>query len=163
MSMVVAYIGVGSNLDNPIARVYQAFEDLKAIPQTECISHSPLYSSKPIGPPQPNYINSVIALKTQLSPKDLLIALQTIENAHGRRREVRWGPRTLDLDILLYGDLIKADAFLTLPHPRLQERSFVLYPLQDIAPNLMVPGLGNLQTLLRRCPYHGLKRLKSLT
>lgn len=159
MSMVVAYIGVGSNLDNPIARVYQAFQALAAIPQTEFICHSPLYRSEPVGPSQPDYINSVIALTTQLSPEDLLVALHAIEDAHGRCREVRWGPRTLDLDILLFGDLIQNDAFLTLPHPRLQERSFVLYPLRDIAPNLMVPGLGNLQTLLRRCPYHPLERL----
>lgn len=161
MSVVLAYIGVGSNLGNPIARVYQAFQDLKSIPQTNRISHSPLYRSKPIGPPQPNYINSVVAIETRLSPEDLLIALQTIENAHGRCREVRWGPRTLDLDILLFGDLIRNDGLLTLPHPRLQERSFVLYPLQDIAPNLRVPGKGDLQTLLLRCPYQGLERLKS--
>jgi 2-amino-4-hydroxy-6-hydroxymethyldihydropteridine diphosphokinase len=160
MSVVLAYIGIGSNLGNPVARVYQAFQDLQSIPQTECISHSPLYSSKPIGPPQPNYINSVVALRTQLSPENLLVALQAIENAHGRRREIRWGPRTLDLDILLFGDLIMDDTHLNLPHPRLQERSFVLYPLQDIAPNLKVPGLGDLQTLLQRCPYHGLERLK---
>lgn len=158
----MAYIGIGSNLDNPVARVCQAFQALAAIQQTDLICHSPLYRSKPIGPSQPDYVNSVTAISTQLSPEGLLVALHTIEDAHGRRREVRWGPRTLDLDILLFGDLIRDDALLTLPHPRLQERSFVLYPLRDIAPNLIVPGLGDLQTLLRLCPYHKLERLKSV-
>jgi 2-amino-4-hydroxy-6-hydroxymethyldihydropteridine diphosphokinase len=157
--MVVAYIGIGSNLDNPIARVYKAFQDLEAIPQTECISHSPLYQSKPVGPPQPDYINAVTALATRLSPEALLIALHAIEDTHGRRRKVRWGPRTLDLDILLFGNLIQDETFLTLPHPQLTKRPFVLFPLRDVAPNLMVPGLGELQTLLQQCSHHGLEKI----
>lgn len=161
MNQVLAHIGIGSNLNNSTAIVYQAFKALARIPLTSCVARSRLYRSEPIGPPQPDYINAVASLKTALSEDDLLTALQAIEHLFGRQRGMRWGPRTLDLDLLLYGNLIKNDPHLTIPHPRLQERAFVLYPLRDIAPNLVVPQLGDLQTLLQRCPPLKLQQLES--
>jgi 2-amino-4-hydroxy-6-hydroxymethyldihydropteridine diphosphokinase len=159
-SSVQAYIGIGSNLANPIAQVRQAFQALVCVPRTRCVARSPLYRSAPLGPQgQPDYINAVAALTTRLAPETLLRALQDIEQAHGRVRTLRWGPRTLDLDILLYGDLVQTLPHLVIPHPRLQERAFVLYPLQDIAPALVIPGLGDIAVLVQRCPPLPLERL----
>ncbi|MFO1351235.1 MAG: 2-amino-4-hydroxy-6-hydroxymethyldihydropteridine diphosphokinase [Gammaproteobacteria bacterium] len=160
-----AYIGIGSNLDQPLRNVRAALAELDAIPQTRLVKRSPLYRSEPVGPPgQPDYINAVAALDTELAPLALLEALQTIEQRHGRVRTLRWGPRTLDLDVLLYDDLHQTDPRLILPHPRLHERAFVLYPLSDIAPaNLEVPGRGSLMTLLRECPPLRLERLEDAT
>jgi len=158
---VQAYIGIGSNLDNPIVQVRQAFRALASLPLTRCVACSPLYRSAPLGPAgQPDYTNAVAALATELAPEALWQALQDIEQTHGRVRTVRWGPRTLDLDILLYGDLVQNGPQLVIPHPRLQERAFVLYPLQDIAPALVIPGLGDLATLVQRCPPSQLERLE---
>lgn len=161
MSFFPAFIGIGSNLGNSLDLVRQAFQDLASIQQSRLIACSPYYRSDPIGPPnQPDYINAVAVLETGLSPEELLMALQAIEHNHGRKRIQRWGPRTLDLDILLYGDLVLRSPRLHLPHPRLQERSFVLYPLRDVAPKLVIPGLGELDALLRRCPRLGLERVE---
>lgn len=119
---------------------------------------SSLYRSAPLGPAnQPDYVNAVMAVETALAPLALLDALQALETAFGRvRHGERWGPRTLDLDILLYGSEILATDRLTVPHPGLAEREFVLYPLQEIAPDLNIPGLGPLADLVRRCPRRGL-------
>jgi 2-amino-4-hydroxy-6-hydroxymethyldihydropteridine diphosphokinase len=119
---------------------------------------SSLYRSAPMGPAnQPDYVNAVMAVETALAPLALLDALQALETAFGRvRHGERWGPRTLDLDILLYGSEILATDRLTVPHPGLAEREFVLYPLQEIAPDLNIPGLGPLADLVRRCPRRGL-------
>ena len=134
---------------------------LDAIPRSYCVVCSPLYRSKPLGPPgQPDYINAVAELATELTAVELLAVLQAIENEHGRVHTVRWGPRTLDLDILLYGNLILADPHLTVPHPRLHERAFVLYPLYAIAPDLKLPDGGALEMLLRRCPSGDVERLE---
>jgi 2-amino-4-hydroxy-6-hydroxymethyldihydropteridine diphosphokinase len=154
MLPIWAFIGVGSNLNNPVAQVQQAFHGLAELPASRLIARSPLYRTAPVGGPagQPDYVNAVAALDTMLEPDELLTALQAIEIQQGRVRTVRWGPRTLDLDILLYGSLQRDDPRLTLPHPRLQERAFVLYPLYDIAPDLMIPGQGALAKLLRNCP-----------
>lgn len=161
MNRVLAYIGIGSNLNDSAAIVSQAFEALGTISLTSFIARSPLYRSKPLGPPQPDYINAVASLKTALSADDLLTALQGLEDAFGRQRGIRWGPRTLDLDILVFGDLIKNDPHLIVPHPRLHDRAFVLYPLRDIAPDLMVPRLGHIETLVQRCPPLELQQLES--
>ena len=158
-----AYIGIGSNLDDPIRQVRRAFQALNGILASGCAAQSPLYRTAPIGgsPGQPDYINAVAALDTGLTPHQLLMALQTLELAQGRTRSVRWEARTLDLDLLLYDQLTSADPRLTLPHPRLHERAFVLYPLCDIAPNLHIPGQGPLIELLARCPPQAIVHLDS--
>jgi|APTNR8051073442_1049403.scaffolds.fasta_scaffold07776_4 2-amino-4-hydroxy-6-hydroxymethyldihydropteridine diphosphokinase len=163
MLPVRAYIGIGSNLNDPAVQVQQAFQALAELPASQLIACSPLYCTAPVGgpPDQSDYLNAVAALDTTLSANELLSALQGIEARHGRVRIVRWGPRTLDLDILLYGRTCRNDPWLILPHPRLHERAFVLYPLYDIAPDLTIPGLGVLTELLRNCPPLALIRLDS--
>lgn len=145
-----AYIGLGSNLDAPKTQILQAFGHLDTLPLTQRVATSPLYSSKPIGPQdQPDFINACVHLKTALSPLALLDQLQSIEQ-HQRRVRIRhWGPRTLDLDLLLYDDIIMHHPRLTLPHREMHQRSFVLIPLLDIAPTLTHPELNlPLQTLV---------------
>lgn len=162
-NLVTVYIGVGSNLQQPIEQVKQALQSLAEIPRTQLMTCSPLYRSVPLGPAdQPDYINAVAAVATELTPVDLLDALQTIEQQQGRvRSSERWGPRTLDLDLLLYGDQQIANDRLTVPHPGLGERNFVLYPLYDIAgADLHIPGLGLLGQLLQACPAQGLELLE---
>ena len=158
-----AYIGIGSNLDDPVAQVRRAFQALIDLPACQYAAQSPLYRTAPVGGPpgQPDYINAVAALDTALTPDELLIALQAIETAQGRIRTVQWGPRTLDLDLLLYDQITRADPWLTLPHPRLHQRAFVLYPLHDIAPNLSIPGRGSLRDWLAQCPPQNIMRLDS--
>ncbi|MBI3771096.1 MAG: 2-amino-4-hydroxy-6-hydroxymethyldihydropteridine diphosphokinase [Gammaproteobacteria bacterium] len=156
---VVAYIGLGSNLDNPERHLSQACVDLANIPATQLQQVSSLYRSVPLGPPQPDYINAVAALITRLSPQDLLANLQAIEQRHGRVREQHWGPRTLDLDLLLYGDQVITTPDLTVPHTGLLERNFVLIPLFEIAPKLQLPDNQSLETLAVACPREGLERL----
>ena len=148
--MIRAYIGLGSNLHDPAAQVQQAFQALAELPDSQLVDRSPLYRTAPVGGPagQPDYINAVAALDTALNPDVLLTALQAIEHRQGRVRTVHWGPRTLDLDMLLYGGMIRNDSRLTLPHPRLHERAFVLYPRYDIAPDLALPGRGLLREYL---------------
>ena len=155
------YIGLGSNLDDPKRQVWKALQALAGLPGSTLCRYSSLYRSPPMGPQdQPDYINAVAELETGLSAAELLSLLQAIENQQGRvRGAVRWGPRTLDLDILIYGQAqIKAPE-LTVPHPGIAERPFVLYPLAEIAPDLKIPGCGALQGLLDRCPPKGLERL----
>jgi len=146
---VRAYVGLGSNLDQPIAQIRQAFQAFESIPQTRLIRHAGLYRNPPLGPPQPDYVNSVAALDTGLAPHDLLAALQAVEWSQGRvRGALRWGPRTLDLDLLLYGERTIDCEDLVVPHPRLHERAFVLIPLHEIAPRIEIPGYGPLEALL---------------
>lgn len=163
MSSVRAYVAIGSNLNDPVAQVRQAFRALAELPASRLIACSPLYRSAPVGgpPDQPDYVNAVAALDTALNPDKLLIALQAVESRQGRVRTVRWGPRTLDLDVLLYGSLQRDDPRLTLPHPRLRERAFVLYPLYDIAPDLTLPGGDPLSELLAHGPLLTSIRLDS--
>jgi 2-amino-4-hydroxy-6-hydroxymethyldihydropteridine diphosphokinase len=159
---VVAYIGLGSNLADPLAQVSGALEALEHLPRSRCVARSSLYTSPPMGPPdQPSYVNAVAGLATALSPEALLQALMAVEKAHGRVRDgTRWGPRTLDLDILAYGDLQMDTPELRIPHPGIPERAFVLYPLAEVAPaNLVLPGLGSVTALLARCPRGGLQRI----
>lgn len=135
----LCYIGLGSNLEQPLQQVEQAVEAIKSLGTVT--AQSPWYQSQAIGPGnQDDYINGVIALETTLAPLQLLHALQAIENQQGRVRTIRWGERTLDLDILLYNQLELDSEELTIPHPRLCERAFVLYPLLDIAAEIQLPN-----------------------
>lgn len=157
---VTVYVGLGSNLDGPLDRLRRALRELERIPATRMRRSSSLFWSEPVGPPgQPVYANAVAELETGLSPIDLLDQLQRIEAAHDRVRAERWGPRTLDLDILLYGDRQIDLPRLRVPHPEIARRSFVLHPLAEIAPSgLRIPGLGTLEALLAACPPVGLER-----
>ncbi|ADE14243.1 2-amino-4-hydroxy-6-hydroxymethyldihydropteridine pyrophosphokinase [Nitrosococcus halophilus Nc 4] len=158
--MVRAYIGLGSNLNQPQEQVCQALAELAALPQTRRVAHSKLYRSAPMGPQdQPDYINAVAVLDTGLGPFDLLAKLQAIEQSHHRVRKRHWGERTLDLDLLLYGDLEIATEKLTIPHSQLHERAFVLYPLAEVAPQVVVPGRGRVVDLAQCCSPQGLQRL----
>ena len=160
MTEVLTYIGLGSNLDNPESQVKTAIEALANLSQIRLQDRSSLYRSAPMGPQdQPDYVNAVVKLSTGLEPEALLDKLQGIERAQGRVRTQRWGPRTLDLDILLYGQCVVATERLKIPHPGIAERSFVLYPLAEINGQLEIPGLGRVQSLLEQCPDAGLSRL----
>lgn len=157
---VRAYVGLGSNLGEPEAQLRQALEELDRLPDTDRVASSSLYRNPPMGPvPQPDYVNAVAALDTRLAPVELLAALQGIEQAHGRARVERWGPRTLDLDLLLYGERLIDEPRLRVPHPGLHERAFVLYPLAEIAAELSIPGRGPLTEWLGRCSADGLVRI----
>lgn len=163
-AMVRAYVGLGSNLDDPQAQIRQALHELDGLARVRLARVSSLYRSAPMGPAgQPDYLNAVAALDTSLDADELLLLLQGIEEFHHRvRNGERWGPRTLDLDLLLYGDQCIDSAHLRVPHYGLAERNFVLYPLAEIAPpDLVVPGQGSLAELLARCPDTGLQRLEA--
>ncbi len=140
----------------------RAFDELARIPASRVTARSPLYRSAPLGPPdQPDYINAVAALETGLAPHALLEELRAIERRHGRLRDgTRWGPRTLDLDLLLYGDALLETPELSLPHPGLHQRAFVLYPLHDVAPALQVPGKGSVRELRDRLGAADIRRLE---
>lgn len=160
--MARAYVGLGSNQTDPVDQLRRALLELDLLPRTRLAAQSPLYRSAPVGPPdQPRFINAVAALETALDATALLDGLQAIEQAHGRIRTRRWGPRTLDLDLLLYDDLRRDDPRLTLPHPRLHERAFVLQPLHAIAPDLWIPGHGRVVDLLSICPYLDIEQLRT--
>lgn len=146
-----AYVGLGSNLDEPRAQVARAFDALAAMPRSILVLRSSLYRSAPLGPQdQPDFINAVAAVLTQLPAEDLLVELQRIERDHGRVRGERWGPRILDLDLLVYGRASINSDTLQVPHQRIAERNFVLLPLAEIAPELRVPGLATVTTLAAR-------------
>jgi 2-amino-4-hydroxy-6-hydroxymethyldihydropteridine diphosphokinase len=160
MANVTAYIGLGSNLDKPELQITQAQQEIAALAGVDALKISSLYASSPMGPQdQPDYVNAVMSVTTTLSPMALLHALQTIENTHGRVRERRWGARTLDLDILLYGDAQINLPELTVPHPGIAQRAFVLLPLRDCAPDLVIPGLGHLDRVIEGCPLNGVQKL----
>jgi 2-amino-4-hydroxy-6-hydroxymethyldihydropteridine diphosphokinase len=144
-----AYVGLGSNLQGPVKQLEKTFEELNAIPVTRLMKQSSLYRSEPFGGvEQPDFVNAVAALLTQLSAQDLLRELQRIENERGRERgDVRWGPRILDLDLLVYSDQIIDELDLSVPHPGISERNFVLLPLGEIAPKLTIPGLGQISNI----------------
>lgn len=152
---VVACVALGSNLDDPADQVARAFGELATLPQTRLIARSRLWRTRAIGPPQPDYFNAAARLETQLDVHALFERLLAIETAHGRVRGERWGPRTLDLDLLLYGDLVLDTPGLRLPHPELAHRSFVLLPLAEVAGDLAVPGLGRVTELAARCARDG--------
>jgi 2-amino-4-hydroxy-6-hydroxymethyldihydropteridine diphosphokinase len=148
--MITAYIGLGSNLEQPSQQLQRAFAALAQIPQTRLLRHSRLYRSPPMGPQdQPDYVNAVAELGTELAPLALLDALQAIENAQGRVRGRRWGERTLDLDLLLYRDQRIDEPRLQVPHPGMHERAFVLIPLAELVPDtFVIPGCGQISRLV---------------
>jgi 2-amino-4-hydroxy-6-hydroxymethyldihydropteridine diphosphokinase len=158
--MTIAYIGLGSNLDDPAQHLRDAVRALTALPKSELQSLSRVYRSAAVGPGnQPDYLNAAARLQTELAPQALLAELQRIEDAQGRVRPERWAARTLDLDLLLYGDLQMDSGTLTLPHPRMGERDFVLVPLRDVCDtNLVLPDGSDLDTLLLQCPDSGMSR-----
>jgi 2-amino-4-hydroxy-6-hydroxymethyldihydropteridine diphosphokinase len=147
--METAYIALGSNLREPRRQLQAGFAALARLPDTQVVAQSSLYRSAPVGyADQPDFVNAVAALRTALAPRDLLDALLAIEREHGRVREFVNAPRTLDLDIALYGGRVIHEPGLSIPHPRMHERAFVMVPLAEIAPDVMVPGLGRVRELL---------------
>ena len=154
------YIGMGSNLAAPDQQLRSAVEALAQLPDTLVAGVSAFYQSDSLLPGQPRYTNAVAALDSRLAPLELLDALQAIENEQGRERLERWGPRTLDLDILLFGDRLIDEPRLKVPHYQMHLRAFVLYPLAELAPaELHMPGGQTLKALLAACPFVGLERL----
>jgi 2-amino-4-hydroxy-6-hydroxymethyldihydropteridine diphosphokinase len=157
-----AYIAIGSNLDGPVAQVEAAFVELTSLPQSRLIARSRLYRSAPLGPQdQPEFVNAAAGLLTQLTARELLRALQAIEARMGRALPiVRWGARRIDLDLLVHGESRIDDDDLTIPHPGVPSRNFVLYPLCDIAPTLLIPGHGRASVLAKRVGSNGLAAIK---
>lgn len=155
-----AFVALGSNLEDPQHQVLRALAELDSLPQTRVIAKSALYRTAPLGyDNQPDFINAAAEVSTTLEPVALLRALLALETAHGRERPFPNAPRVLDLDLLLYDDQELHDPELTLPHPRLHERGFVLFPLADIAADVNVPGQGRVRDLLRSLPDQGVERL----
>lgn len=159
------FLALGGNLGNPRQAFATAARELRQHPQIELVAAAPLYRTPPVGGPadQPDYLNTVIELTTDLTPQQLLAFSRKIEDAAGRTRSIRWGARTLDLDLLLYARQIVATPELTLPHPRLQQRHFVLLPLADLAPDFIHPQLQvSVAELLARLPQaEGITRLET--
>ncbi|WP_110947300.1 2-amino-4-hydroxy-6-hydroxymethyldihydropteridine diphosphokinase [Pseudomonas bohemica] len=153
------YIGLGSNLADPAEQLREAIKALVQLPDTSLSGVSAFYVSDSLLPGQPRYTNAVAALDTALEPLALLDALQGIENGQGRERLERWGPRTLDLDILLFGDRLIDEPRLKVPHYHMHARAFVLYPLAELAPGITLADGRNLDDLLADCPFEGLERL----
>jgi len=158
--MTQVHIGLGSNLYEPREQLTQALQALAVLPDTRLTASSAFYTSESLLPGQPRYTNAVAAVESALPPLTLLDALQAIENAQGRQRKERWGPRTLDLDIILYGDQVIDHPRLKVPHYHLHARPFVLYPLAELVPGDFVLADGRrLIDLLEACPFDGLERL----
>lgn len=156
------YIGMGSNLAEPAEQLRSAVQALAQLPDTQLTGVSAFYKSDSLLPGQPRYTNAVAALDSRLAPLDLLDALQAIETGQGRERLERWGPRTLDLDILLFGDRLIDEPRLKVPHYHMHARAFVLYPLAELAPaDLRLSDGRLLKDLLAACPFVGLERLPS--
>ena len=159
-----AYVGIGSNLDSPRDQVETAVAALAAIEKTRLVRTSSLYLSAPLdGSEQPDYVNAAVALLTCLDAGSLLRSMQSIEKSQGRLRGAeKWGPRTLDLDLLLYSNATIDESDLKVPHPGIGERIFVLLPLLDIAPHLRIPGQGSVSGLVAAMPNNG-PRIEKLT
>ena len=150
--MIRAFVALGSNLGNPVQTIEDAIDAMAALRGSLLMAISSLYRTAPVGlKHQPDFINAVVALDTRLGPRELLEELFALEARFGRERSVKNAPRTLDLDLLLHGDAIINDPALTLPHPRMHERAFVLAPLAEIAPSLVIPGRGPVAALLAAC------------
>ena len=156
--MALCYIGLGANLNDPIGQVKTALEELAKLDHCRLVASSKIYISKPMGPAdQPDYVNAVALLDTSLSPHQVFDHTCTIELNHGRvRNGEHWGPRTLDLDILLYDQQEIKDDTLTVPHYGLKEREFVIYPLLDITPDLILPCGTEVQSLTKSVPLNGM-------
>lgn len=150
--MTIAFIGLGSNLEKPESQVSKAIPEIAAVNGITLLAKSSLYRSKPVGPQdQPDFINAVIKVDTNLDAQSLLSVLQDMEQQHGRIKTRHWGPRTLDLDILLFGNEIVQEENLCIPHPGICKRNFVIYPLAELEPGLDIPGQGNLSQLMKSC------------
>ncbi|MBC3884301.1 2-amino-4-hydroxy-6-hydroxymethyldihydropteridine diphosphokinase [Undibacterium griseum] len=156
---VIAYIGIGANLGAAADTVRHAIRQMAALPGTSLQQSSALYSSTPVDAGGDDYVNAVAALKTDMAPEALLSALQTLELAHGRERPYRNAPRTLDLDLLLYADQTIQTPLLSVPHPRMTQRAFVLLPLLEIAPDIRIPGHGEARQYLPTVSGQGIFRL----
>jgi 2-amino-4-hydroxy-6-hydroxymethyldihydropteridine diphosphokinase len=153
-----AYIGIGSNLEDPKDQVILAITQIDELDNAVVTAHSSLYQTAPVGPEgQPDYINAVVQIDTYLSASDLLTELQNIENNHGRTREVRWGARTLDLDILLFGEEQLCDDRLQVPHPRMMERNFVIVPLAEVAPDYIFANGERIEDIKQRLGFDGIR------
>ncbi len=156
-----AYVAVGSNLNSPRERVLEAIERMGRLPATRLLLRSRLYSTRPMGPQdQPHFVNAAVGLLTQLAPQELLSALLRIEQTLGRDRRQRWGPRVIDLDLLWMIDSPVCEPGLTVPHPGVSTRNFVLYPLADIAPTIKIPKVGNVLDLKRDAGGDGISVLE---
>lgn len=157
---ILAYIAVGSNLANPLNQVTTAFNEIGSLPKSKLIKKSSCYSSSPLGyKDQPDFVNAVVSIETELSPHELLLELQMIESSHKRERSFPNAPRTLDLDILLYGDFRIDEPKLTIPHPRMHERTFVIFPLQEINENISVPPFGDIAKIAKGLDPENTKRI----
>ncbi len=158
----LAYIALGSNLEDPVAQVRAGIAALHALPDTRVDRCSSLYRTAPIGPiPQPDYINAVCRIATSLAAETLMQHLLDIETRRGRVRSgKKWGPRTLDLDLLMYDRLVIKTPGLVLPHPRLHERAFVLYPLAELDPELIIPEHGRVVELMQACPEQRIEQIE---
>jgi 2-amino-4-hydroxy-6-hydroxymethyldihydropteridine diphosphokinase len=157
----IAHIGIGSNQDDPVRRVRDAFDELAALPSTRLAARSSLYRTAPVGgPDQPDFVNAVARVETALAPAALLQRLLAIEQRHGRVRGERNGPRALDLDLLLYADEVVDARGLQVPHPRMHERAFVLLPLEEVTPGLAIPGRGPVGALLRQVAGQRVQRIE---
>lgn len=155
--MIRCFIALGSNLGEPLIQLRQAWQQLQHLPHSRAVHCSSLYQNPAIGPgEQPDYLNAVAELQTDLPASELLAELQRIEAAQHRRRDQHWAARTLDLDILLYGHDVIATPTLTVPHPRMLQRNFVLYPLHELAPDLTLPDGSSLRSHLDSCSSAGL-------
>ena len=156
---VRVYIGLGSNLGKPLQQIESAILELQTLAVGSTMEVSPFYETKPVGPQdQPDFINAVVSFYTDLDATTLLDQLFVIEDRHNRQRQnQQWGPRTLDLDLLLYGDDVISSERLTVPHPRMHERAFVLQPLLQIAPECQIPGRGVVSALLKQCDVSGIR------
>ena len=159
LAAVRAYVGLGANLGDAPATLEAALQEIGQIRLSRIVARSSLYRSAPVDANGPDFINAVVALETTLAPRELLDALRAIERAHGRERPFRNAPRTLDLDLLLYGDRVIANDALIVPHPRLHERAFVLVPLAQIAPEVTIPGHGRVAGLLLSVADQHIERL----
>ncbi|HXU92818.1 MAG TPA: 2-amino-4-hydroxy-6-hydroxymethyldihydropteridine diphosphokinase [Gallionella sp.] len=160
----IAFVGLGSNLDDPGSQLQHAFADIDRLPGTRLMQHSSLYRSAPVGYlDQPDFVNAVAKIATALTPHELLQALLNIEHSHGRERTFRNAPRTLDLDVLLYDDLQLHEHGLTIPHPQMHLRAFVLQPLLEIAPDCVIPGVGSAALALGACSGQVLERMQDAT
>lgn len=161
-SLQNTYIALGSNIGDSISHVLKAMETIKTLPKSTSLAQSSLYISKAIGPGnQGNYVNAVVSIATALAPLALLNELQTIELTHGRVRNIRWEPRTLDLDILLYGNQYINQSRLTIPHPEMLKRNFVIFPLLELEPSLLLPNGLPLAKVASQTSETDLKKLSS--
>jgi len=158
--VTLAYVGIGSNLGDPRAQVLAAFQELDRLPHTRVVKRSSLWRSAPVGyADQPDFINAVAEIETSLSPDEILVQLKSMEARHGRERSFANAPRTLDLDLLLFGNTTLDTPTLRIPHPRMHERAFVLKPLLEMAPEVVIPGIGPAKTSIEKISFQKAERI----